>query len=132
MIGAKHYAEPKYCDVLGRRMAYIDEGTGDAIAFQHTQPTCSYVWRNVTPHLEGLGRLIACDLIGMAADLGGSTPVKARYAACCDGTSQPLAGARSRIVHCGETLDLQSTDCLSGTSRYIGGEGEAPAKRDET
>lgn len=65
MIGSKPYAKPKYCDVLGRRMAYIDEGTGDAIVFQHGQPACSYVWRNVMPHLEGLGRLIACDLIGM-------------------------------------------------------------------
>jgi haloalkane dehalogenase len=46
-------------------MAYIDEGNGDAIVFQHGQPTSSFVWRNVMPHLEGMGRLIACDLIGM-------------------------------------------------------------------
>jgi haloalkane dehalogenase len=31
----------------------------------HGNPTSSYLWRNVMPHLEGLGRLIACDLIGM-------------------------------------------------------------------
>ena len=48
-------------------MAYVDEGEGDAIVFQHGQPTSSYVWRNVMPHLEGLGRLVACDLIGMGA-----------------------------------------------------------------
>ena len=65
MIGTKPYAELKYRDVNGRRMAYIDEGEGDAIVFQHGQPTSSYVWRNVMPHLEGLGRLVACDLIGM-------------------------------------------------------------------
>jgi haloalkane dehalogenase len=46
-------------------MAYVDEGVGDAIVFQHGNPTSSYLWRNVMPHLEGLGRLVACDLIGM-------------------------------------------------------------------
>ncbi|MFX5957150.1 haloalkane dehalogenase, partial [Acinetobacter baumannii] len=48
-------------------MAYLDEGRGSAIVFQHGQPTSSYVWRNVMPHLEGLGRLVAADLIGMGA-----------------------------------------------------------------
>ena len=65
MIGHKPYTEVKYCEVNGRRMAYIDEGEGEAIVFQHGQPTSSYVWRNVLPHLKGMGRLIACDLIGM-------------------------------------------------------------------
>jgi haloalkane dehalogenase len=67
MIGSKPYAELKYRDVNGSRMAYIDEGDGEAIVFQHGQPTSSYVWRNVMPHLEGMGRLIACDLIGMGS-----------------------------------------------------------------
>jgi haloalkane dehalogenase len=64
-ISAKPYAEKKFMQVLGSRMAYIDEGEGDAIVFQHGNPTSSYLWRNVMPHCEGLGRLIACDLIGM-------------------------------------------------------------------
>ena len=46
-------------------MAYIDEGEGDPIVFLHGNPTSSYLWRNVMPHLEGKGRLIAPDLIGM-------------------------------------------------------------------
>src|SRR6478672_13707605 len=49
-------------------MAYIDEGQGSedwTIVLQHGNPTSSYLWRNVMPHLEGLGRLVACDLIGM-------------------------------------------------------------------
>lgn len=62
---ATAYAEKKYATVNGRRMAYIDEGEGDAIVFQHGNPTSSYLWRNIMPHCEGLGRLIACDLIGM-------------------------------------------------------------------
>ena len=50
---ATAYAEKKYATVNGRRMAYIDEGEGDAIVFQHGNPTSSYLWRNVMPHCEG-------------------------------------------------------------------------------
>ena len=64
-ISAKPFGEKKFIDVLGRRMAVIDEGEGDAIVFQHGNPTSSYLWRNVMPHCRGLGRLVACDLIGM-------------------------------------------------------------------
>ena len=59
------YAAKKFAEVKGRRMAYIDEGTGPAIVFQHGNPTSSYLWRNIMPHCAGLGRLVACDLIGM-------------------------------------------------------------------
>lgn len=55
----------KYKTVHGSRMAYVDEGTGDPIVFLHGNPTSSYLWRNVMPHLEGRGRLIAPDLVGM-------------------------------------------------------------------
>ena len=64
-ISATPYREPRFAMVNGRRMAYIDEGVGDPIVFQHGNPTSSYLWRNIMPHCEGLGRLIACDLIGM-------------------------------------------------------------------
>ena len=64
-ISSKPFAAKKFLDINGRRMAYIDEGEGDAIVFQHGNPTSSYLWRNVMPHCRGLGRLIACDLIGM-------------------------------------------------------------------
>jgi haloalkane dehalogenase len=55
----------QYRNVHGKRMAYIDVGEGDPIVFLHGNPTSSYLWRNVMPHLEGKGRLIAPDLIGM-------------------------------------------------------------------
>lgn len=64
-MNARPYAEKKFAEINGVRMAYIDEGQGDAIVFQHGNPTSAYLWRNVMPHLEGLGRLIACDLVGM-------------------------------------------------------------------
>jgi haloalkane dehalogenase len=46
-------------------MHYIDVGEGDPILFLHGQPTSSYLWRNIIPHLESSGRCIAPDLIGM-------------------------------------------------------------------
>jgi haloalkane dehalogenase len=51
--------------VDGRTMAYVDEGEGSPIVLLHGNPTSSYLWRNVLPHLTGLGRCIAPDLIGM-------------------------------------------------------------------
>ena len=52
-------------DVLDRRMAYHERGQGAPILFLHGNPTSSYLWRDVIPELEGRGRLIAPDLIGM-------------------------------------------------------------------
>jgi len=65
MIGDRPYGTKRFVEVLGSNMAYVDEGEGDTIIFQHGNPTSSYLWRNIMPHCEGLGRLIACDLIGM-------------------------------------------------------------------
>jgi haloalkane dehalogenase len=57
--------ESHFIDVYGSQMHYIDEGIGDPILFLHGNPTSSYLWRNVIPHLTPLGRCIALDLIGM-------------------------------------------------------------------
>jgi len=79
-------ADPRYPksfrEVLGARMAYIEMGSGDPIVFLHGNPTSSYLWRNVMPHLEGLGRLIAPDLIGMgdSAKLPDSGPGRYTFA----------------------------------------------------
>ena len=51
--------------IFDREMAYIEAGQGDPIVLLHGNPTSSYLWRNIIPHLEGLGRCIAPDLIGM-------------------------------------------------------------------
>ena len=82
MPGAKPYGQLQYKEVKGKRMAYVDEGEGPAIVFQHGNPTSSYLWRNVMPHLEGLGRLVACDLIGMGGSdkLDDSGPERYHYA----------------------------------------------------
>jgi len=57
--------EKKYLEIFGKKMAYIDHGEGDSIVFLHGNPTSSFLWRNITPHLEGMGRIIVPDLIGM-------------------------------------------------------------------
>jgi haloalkane dehalogenase len=80
--GAKPYGRRQHKQINGKQMAYIDQGHGDAIVFQHGNPTSSYLWRNVMPHLEGLGRLVACDLIGMGGSdkLDDSGPDRYHYA----------------------------------------------------
>jgi haloalkane dehalogenase len=55
----------KTVTVRGQNIAYHERGEGPPILFLHGNPTSSYLWRNVIPELEGLGRLIAPDLIGM-------------------------------------------------------------------
>jgi haloalkane dehalogenase len=81
-FSAKPFAEKKFREINGYRMAYIDEGEGDAIVFQHGNPTSSYLWRNIMPYCKGMGRLIACDLIGMgdSAKLQPSGPDRYTYA----------------------------------------------------
>ena len=54
----------QYATVNGLRMAFHERGEGDAIVFLHGNPTSSYLWRDVIPHVEKLGRCIAPDLIG--------------------------------------------------------------------
>jgi len=51
--------------VLDSEMAYVETGSGNPIVFLHGNPASSYLWRNVIPHCEGLGRCLAPDLIGM-------------------------------------------------------------------
>ena len=56
--------EKKFIEVNGLRMAFVDEGEGDPIVFVHGNATSSYMWRNILPYMEGLGRLVALDNIG--------------------------------------------------------------------
>jgi haloalkane dehalogenase len=64
-ISAEERYGKKRAQVRGRSMAYVEAGSGAPIVFLHGNPTSSYLWRNVIPHLEALGRCIAPDLIGM-------------------------------------------------------------------
>lgn len=53
--------------LLGTEISYVDVGSGDPIVFLHGNPTSSYLWRNVIPHVADLGRCLAPDLVGMGA-----------------------------------------------------------------
>lgn len=56
---------PRYVEVHGARMHYVDEGAGPVVLFLHGNPTWSYLWRNIIPRLGPHARCIAPDLIGM-------------------------------------------------------------------
>ena len=61
--------------VLDSGMSYVDVGSGDPIVFLHGNPTSSYLWRNIIPHVRDYGRCLAPDLVGMGQS--GKSPTKA-------------------------------------------------------
>src|SRR5262249_15889979 len=71
----------KSVTVHGYEMAYVDLGSGDPIVFLHGNPTSSFLWRNIAPHVADLGRCIVPDLIGMgdSAKLRESGPDSYRF-----------------------------------------------------
>jgi haloalkane dehalogenase len=68
-------------NVDGHQIAYRSIGSGDPIVFLHGNPTSSYLWRNIMPHVGAHGRCIAPDLIGMGDSdkLAGSDPNRYAY-----------------------------------------------------
>lgn len=73
MTGTKATPAQRSTAVLDSAMAYVESGGGRPIVFLHGNPTSSHLWRNVMPHLAGLGRCLAPDLIGMGRS--GKNPV---------------------------------------------------------
>ena len=53
-----------YATVNGKQMAYHDSGSGDPVVFLHGNPTSSYLWRNIVPHVRPHARVVVPDLIG--------------------------------------------------------------------
>jgi len=64
-ISAEFPFQSHYVTVLGSKMHYVDEGQGEVVLFIHGNPTSSYLWRNVIPHVAKGYRAVAIDLIGM-------------------------------------------------------------------
>ena len=98
----------KFVEVLGKRMACVEMGDGDPIVYLHGNPTSSYLWRNVMPHTEALGRSIAIDLIGMGDSdrLEDSGPDRYRFVehreyldAALDALGVTAAGNAVLVVH---------------------------------
>ncbi|MGH6704816.1 MAG: haloalkane dehalogenase [Bradyrhizobium sp.] len=93
----------KTVDVLGARMAYHERGEGRPVLLLHGNPTSSYLWRDVIPELEGCGRLIAPDLIGMgdSAKLPNPGPDTYRFVthrAHLDAFIEAVVGPASSLV----------------------------------
>ncbi|MEA2678421.1 MAG: haloalkane dehalogenase [Candidatus Binataceae bacterium] len=87
-------------NVDGVEMAYVDLGSGDPIVFLHGNPTSSYLWRNVIPHLSGLGRCLAPDLVGMG-DSGRAPDGSYRFvdhARYLDGWFDALGGLKRNVT----------------------------------
>jgi len=63
----------KRLELIRTWMSYADTGAGDPVVFLHGNPTSSYLWRNVIPHVAPLARCVAPDLIGMGASGKSST-----------------------------------------------------------
>ncbi|HEY7059633.1 MAG TPA: haloalkane dehalogenase [Vicinamibacterales bacterium] len=72
MISTEDPSYLKRVRVLDTHMAYVDVGEGDPIVFLHGNPTPSYLWRNIIPHVLPLGRCLAPDYVGMG--LSGPAP----------------------------------------------------------
>jgi haloalkane dehalogenase len=88
--------------ILGSEMAYVEIGKGDPIVLLHGNPSSSYLWRNVLPYLQPLGRCVAPDLIGMGDSdkLPESGPCRYRFVEhrrYLDGLLDAL-GVRERIT----------------------------------
>jgi haloalkane dehalogenase len=75
-------AAKRFAEVLGHQMAYVEVGAGQPVVLLHGNPTSSYLWRSVLPALQGLGRCIVPDLIGMgdSAKLGPGEPGRYTFA----------------------------------------------------
>ena len=81
MSSSETHYKKKRVSLKGYSMAYVEAGQGNPIVFLHGNPTSSYLWRNIIPHVENLGRCIAPDLIGMGDSdkLQGSGPDSYRF-----------------------------------------------------
>jgi len=81
----------------------VDTGDGDPIVFLHGNPTSSYLWRNIIPHLSPVGRCLGPDLMGMGES--GSSPNKSYrftdHSAVLDAwfDAMGLTGGVTLVVH---------------------------------
>ena len=81
-ISSKPYAAKSFASSKAGAWPTSMPAAATSIVFQHGNPTSSYLWRNIMPHCDGLGRLVACDLIGMGDSdkLQASGPDRYTYA----------------------------------------------------
>ena len=121
-------------DALDSQMELVDEGSGDAIVLLHGNPTSSYLWRNVIPHLAGLGRVLAPDLVGMGRS--SSAPAgryrlidHARYLDAWFGAAKWANGSSSSATTGAASSPSIRRDGIAGTcGDRLYGDHRAPAR----
>ncbi len=86
-ISTEEISYRKYLPVLGTAMAYVDAGAGDPIVFLRSNPTPSYLWRKIIPHLLPFGRGLAPDYVGMGNS--GAAPDGRKTIVCATGFDVP-------------------------------------------
>ena len=90
-ISADFPFESNFVEVHGSKMHYVEEGTGDPVLFLHGNPTSSYLWRNIIPHVSPHARCIAPDLIGMGKSAKPDIPYRFHdHASYLDGFIEAL------------------------------------------
>lgn len=55
---------PRYVEINGLRVHYVDEGKGETILCLHGEPTWSFLYRKMIPILSAKYRVIAMDFVG--------------------------------------------------------------------
>ena len=105
--------DKRRAEVNGLEMAYVEVGEGDPIVLLHGNPTSSYLWRKVIPALEGLGRCIAPDLIGMG-----------------DSQKLPKSGPGDAALDLGNLLPREAPRALELINRFVRG-SQALTQKDE-
>jgi len=92
--------ERKHVPVLDSEMSYLEAGKGDPVVFLHGNPTSSYLWRNIIPHVKDLGRCLAPDLIGMGNS--GKAPRRSYrfvdHARYLDAWFDAVVGAADKVI----------------------------------
>ena len=99
-LSAADPAPRKRVRILDSEMVYVDTGAGDPVVFLHGNPTSSYLWRNVIPHVAGSRRCLAPDLIGMgeSGKSSGGTYRFADHARYLDGWFEALGLSRNVVL----------------------------------
>lgn len=64
-ISAEDHLPRRRIPILDTEMSHVTVGKGHPIVFLHGNPTSSYLWRNIIPHVSDLGWCLAPDLVGM-------------------------------------------------------------------
>ena len=79
-VSAEDHLPRRRITILDTEMSYVTVGQGNPIVFLHGNPTSSYLWRNVIPHVSDLGWCLAPDLVGMGQSAASPLPALIDFA----------------------------------------------------